>query len=58
MYVESPFDSRRRLLCVGSDVSSRYTRRNQSEYEKVWEHIRWRRPGKEITWYFCLRIPI
>ena len=40
VYVESPFDSRRRLLCVGSDVSSRYTRRNQSEYEKVWEYIR------------------
>ena len=37
VYVESPFPRENRLLLV--DVSSRYTRRNQREYEKVAEYI-------------------
>ncbi len=35
VYVQSPFDPRRRCLCVGRDVSSRYTRRGQEEYQKI-----------------------
>ncbi len=40
VYAHSPFDSGRRMLLIGSDVSSRYTRRNQLEYEKIAEYIR------------------
>ena len=40
VYANSPFDSANRLLLVGSDVSSRYTRRNRTEYAKVAEYIR------------------
>ena len=32
-------DRARRLLAVGRDVSSRYTRRNQAEFEKIAEYI-------------------
>lgn len=40
VYAHSPFDSRNRLLLIGADVSSRYTRRNRWEYAKVAEYIR------------------
>ncbi len=40
VYAGSPFDTSRRLLLIGSDVSSRYTRRNAAEYGKVVEYIR------------------
>ena len=40
VYVPSPFPQKNRLLLVGSDVSSRYTRRNQREYERIAEYIR------------------
>lgn len=39
VYARSPFDPARRLLAVGRDVSSRYTRRNRAEYEKIAEYI-------------------
>ena len=39
VYAHSPFDSKNRLLLIGSDVSSRYTRRNRSEYGKIVEYI-------------------
>ena len=35
VYARSPFSPEQRLLLVGQDVSSRYTRRTQSEYEKI-----------------------
>lgn len=35
IYVPSPFDTKKRLLLVGRDVSTKYTRRTQSEYEKI-----------------------
>lgn len=35
IYVPSPFDTSKRLLMVGRDVSTKYTRRNRSEYEKI-----------------------
>ncbi len=40
VYAESPFDKKKRLLMVASDVSSRYTRRNRREYQKVVDYIR------------------
>ena len=35
IYVPSPFDTDKRLLMVGRDVSTKYTRRTRSEYEKI-----------------------
>ncbi|MBP3579601.1 MAG: ATP-dependent DNA helicase [Lachnospiraceae bacterium] len=35
IYVPSPFDAEKRLLMVGRDVSTKYTRRTRSEYEKI-----------------------
>lgn len=39
MYIDSPFDQKNRLMVIGSDVTSKYTRRNQTEYEKIAEYI-------------------
>jgi Rad3-related DNA helicase len=35
VYAESAFSEKQRLLLLGSDVSSKYTRRNQVEFEKI-----------------------
>ncbi len=40
VYVNSPFPQENRLLLAASDVTSRYTRRNRSEYKKILEYIR------------------
>ncbi len=40
IYINSPFDTRKRLLCVAGDVSSKYTRRGEKEYEKIVRYIR------------------
>lgn len=39
VYADSPFPREHKLLLVASDVSSRYTRRNRLEYEKVSDYI-------------------
>ncbi len=39
VYAESPFPRENRSLLVAEDVSSRYTRRNPREYEKVADYI-------------------
>ena len=39
VYVGSPFEQKKRLLCVGCDVSSRYTRRTHREFEKILTYI-------------------
>jgi Rad3-related DNA helicase len=39
IYAQSTFDSGRRRILIGSDVSSRYTRRNEYEYKKVCSYI-------------------
>lgn len=39
VYVDSPFDRANRLLLAASDVTSRYTRRNESEYRKILHYI-------------------
>lgn len=40
VYASSPFAEENRLLMVATDVSSRYTRRNENEYRKIAEYIR------------------
>lgn len=40
VYAHSPFDQEKRLLMVASDVSSRYTRRNKREYQKVVDYFK------------------
>lgn len=39
VYARSPFPAENRMLLIGSDVSSRYTRRNRNEYGKVVDYI-------------------
>lgn len=39
IYAPSPFLAENRLIMIGSDVSTRYTRRNYEEYEKITEYI-------------------
>lgn len=38
MYVDSPFDQRKKALFIASDVSSKYTRRGYEEYRKIAEY--------------------
>ena len=40
VYANSPFSEENRLLMVATDVSSKYTRRNENEYRKVADYIR------------------
>lgn len=40
IYVDSVFDPSNRLLLLGTDVTSKYTRRGQEEYQKFAEYIR------------------
>lgn len=40
VYAESPFDTKKRLLLLGNDVSTRYTMRGKGMYEKYAEYIR------------------
>lgn len=46
VYAKSPFPEENRLLMVARDVSSKYTRRNRREYEKVLHYIRTAAAGK------------
>lgn len=39
VYAETPFHKRNRVIMIGNDVSTKYTRRNQNEYEKIIEYI-------------------
>lgn len=39
VYARSPFDVEKRLLLIGTDVSSRYTRRGDQEYARMAEYI-------------------
>ncbi|MDO4262254.1 MAG: ATP-dependent DNA helicase [Eubacteriales bacterium] len=40
VYARSPFDQEKRLLLIGTDVSSRYSRRGEREYDRMAEYIR------------------
>ena len=39
IYIPSPFDKEKRLVTIGRDVSSKYTRRGPNEYKKMAEYI-------------------
>lgn len=39
IYVRSPFEQKNRCLAVGYDVTSRYTRRNETEFRKIKNYI-------------------
>lgn len=39
VYAPSPFDQKKRLLLMASDVSTKYTRRSESEYRKIADYI-------------------
>ena len=39
VYAESSFDTQKRCVIIGQDVSSRYTRRNVQEYRKICRYI-------------------
>lgn len=39
VYAQSPFQSENRRIMVGSNVSTKYTRRNKKEYEKIADYI-------------------
>lgn len=39
VYAQSPFEARKKKVLIGTDVSSRYTRRNRTEYEKIADYI-------------------
>ncbi len=40
MYAHSSFDSSKRAVFIGTDVSSRYTRRNEKEYRHIAEYLK------------------
>lgn len=40
IYAESPFDEQKRKLLIASDVTSKYSRRNQFEYERIANYIK------------------
>ena len=54
IYVQSPFPKENRRILIGSDVSSRYTRRNRAEYRKIAGYIArcvWQRQGNYMVFF-------
>lgn len=47
VYARSPFLPERRLLLLGQDVSSRYTRRNRTEYGRIADYLAVMSEGKK-----------
>lgn len=59
IYVQSPFSAKKRRILIGSDVSSRYTRRNHTEYRKIAEYISrcvWQRQGNYMVFFPSYRL--
>ena len=59
IYVQSPFPKENRRILIGSDVSSRYTRRNRAEYRKIARYIArcvWQRPGNYMVFFPSYRL--
>ena len=59
IYVQSPFSAKNRRILIGSDVSSRYTRRNHTEYRKIAEYISrcvWQRQGNYVVFFPSYRL--
>lgn len=54
IYVRSPFSIRQRCILTGTDVSSRYTRRNYEEYRKIAGYIArtaWQKKGNYMVFF-------
>ena len=59
IYVQSPFSAKNKRILIGSDVSSRYTRRNHTEYRKIAEYISrcvWQRQGNYMVFFPSYRL--
>ena len=59
IYVQSPISAKNRRILIGSDVSSRYTRRNHTEYRKIAEYISrcvWQRQGNYMVFFPSYRL--
>ena len=59
MYVESPFEQKKRCLMICRDVSSKYTRRGYEEYRKIAEYIArmsWQKKGKYMVFVPSYRL--
>lgn len=59
IYVQSPFSAKNRRILIGSDVSSRYTRRNHTEYRKIAEYISrcvWQCQGNYMVFFPSYRL--
>ncbi len=39
IYIPSPFDSEKRRILVGTDVTTRYTKRTTAQYENIYKYI-------------------
>ena len=39
IYTPSPFEKKNRLIMIGRDISTKYSRRSRSEYEKILDYI-------------------
>lgn len=54
IYVRSPFSAQKRCILLGTDVSSRYTRRNYEEYKKIASyiaHMAWQKKGNYMVFF-------
>lgn len=59
MYVDSPFEQKKRCLLIGRDVSSKYTRRGYDEYRKIAEYIArmtWQKKGNYMVFFPSYRL--
>ena len=51
VYAKSPFSPENRLVLAASDVSSRYSRRGRSQYERIADYLASHYPGTEGQLY-------
>lgn len=59
VYAHSPFKAEKKCIVASKDVSSRYTRRNDNEYEKICRYIYETVNAKKvIIWYFSHHMDI
>lgn len=51
VYAPSPFEAERRLLMIAPDVSTKYTRRSESEFQKIARYIDLLSSGKKGNYF-------
>ena len=59
MYVEPPFEQKKRCLMICRDASSKYTRRGYEEYRKIAEYIArmsWQKKGNYMVFFPSYRL--